>query len=357
MKEAAEAAGRSFMRYPDFLTENGKIGFLAPSFGCSTEPYKSAFDSAQETFRALGHGIVCGPNVYKGDGCGISTSPEACGAEFMASWLSEESDVLLSCGGGELMCEILDSIDFEAVRAAKPKWFMGYSDNTNLTFLLTTLCGTASVYGPCAPAFGMKPWHPALQDAYDVLRGRKTVMEGYPLFELISKKDEEHPLEPYNVTAPRVIRAYDGQGKPCEKVSVQGRLVGGCLDVLANLAGTKFDRVREFSDRCKGEGVLWFLESCDLTVFGMRRALWELAHAGWFDNASGFLIGRPYLMGQTMMGLDAYEAVLSPLREFGVPVLMDLDIGHLPPMMPVISGSYGRAELDGQALRLSMELS
>ena len=39
------------MRYPEFLKENGTIGFVAPSFGCATEPYISRFDSALEKLR------------------------------------------------------------------------------------------------------------------------------------------------------------------------------------------------------------------------------------------------------------------------------------------------------------------
>ncbi len=32
------------MKYPEFLSEHGTIGFVAPSFGCNIEPYRSAFD-------------------------------------------------------------------------------------------------------------------------------------------------------------------------------------------------------------------------------------------------------------------------------------------------------------------------
>ena len=35
--------------------------------------------------------------------------------------------------------------DFEKIRQEEPKWFMGYSDNTNLLFLLATLCDTAGI--------------------------------------------------------------------------------------------------------------------------------------------------------------------------------------------------------------------
>lgn len=43
------------MRYPKFLPEGGTIGFLAPSFGCNIEPYRSAFGHAVEKLQALGY--------------------------------------------------------------------------------------------------------------------------------------------------------------------------------------------------------------------------------------------------------------------------------------------------------------
>ena len=150
------------MRFPEHLPQNGTIGFLAPSFGCAIEPYKSAFDNALRKWKGMGYQLKLGPNCYAGEGIGISNTPEKCGQEVMDSFLSEESDILISCGGGELMCEILDYVDFEALAKAEPKWYIGYSDNTNLTYLLTTLCDTAAIYGPCAGNYGMEPYHPLL---------------------------------------------------------------------------------------------------------------------------------------------------------------------------------------------------
>ena len=103
--------------------------------------------------------------------------------------------------------------------------------------------------------------------------------------------------------------------------------------------GTKYDMVAEFNNRYKDEGVIWLLEACDLNVMSIRRALWNLDRAGWFVNAKGFIIGRP-LAGwqQEMMGLDQYNAVTGILGKYKVPIVMDADIGHLPPAMPIISG-------------------
>ena len=56
--------GDNFMRYPKFLPENGTIGFVAPSFGCATEPYYTAFLNAQKKFQKMGYGLDLGPNCY-----------------------------------------------------------------------------------------------------------------------------------------------------------------------------------------------------------------------------------------------------------------------------------------------------
>lgn len=337
------------MRYPQFLEQGGTIGFVAPSFGCKIEPYRSAFENAQKKFSEKGYQLHLGPNCYEGSGVGISNTPEKCAAELMESYCSEDNDVLISCGGGELMCEILGHVDFERLKVAAPKWYMGYSDNTNFTYLQATICDTAAIYGPCAAAFGMEPWHPAIQDAFDVLTGTVKNVKGYGKWEKESLKDAEHPLEPYNVTEERVIRSYIGKelyaGK--EKIEFSGRLLGGCMDCLVNLLGTCFDHTSEFIEKYKEDGIIWFLEACDLNVFSIRRAMWQMEQAGWFEHVKGFLIGRPMCFGQEMMGLDAYSAVLEVAGRKGVPVIMDLDIGHLAPMMPVIVGSIGNVQVAG----------
>lgn len=350
------------MKFPANLPENGTIGFVAPSFGCSTEPYKSAFLNAQKRFRDLGHGLDLGPNCYADNGIGISSTPKACGEELTEYYCSEKNDVLISCGGGELMCEILEYVDFDRIRNARPKWFMGFSDNTNLTFLLPTLCDTAAVYGPCAAAFGMEPWHQSLCDAYGLLRGNSGTVSGYALWEKEGGKDEEHPLLPYNLTEPKELRIFlPGKGicaaktdQVREMAEFEGRLLGGCMDCLVNLLGTCYDRVNEFTERYQRDGIIWFLEACDLNVMSIRRAVWQMKNAGWFSHVKGFLVGRPAVFGQEMMGLDQYEAVVGLLEEFQVPVIMDADIGHLPPMMPLICGSYASVRMSGNDLEVQM---
>lgn len=345
------------MRYPKALKNNETIGFVAPSFGCAAEPYRSAFENAQKKFKEMGYQRWLGPNCYESSGIGISNTPEACGRELTEGYLSTENQALISCGGGELMCEILDHVDFEKIKKAEPKWYTGYSDNTNFTFLLTTLCDVASIYGPCAGAYGMEPWHPSIQDAFDLMTGRTNTVSGYDGWEKESFKDAEHPLVPYNITEKRVLKVYDpATGKLSEGgcVDVSGRLLGGCLDCLDILVGTKFDKVPEFAERYKEEGILWFLEACDLNVMSVRRALWQLEHSGWFQYTKGFLIGRPLCFGQECMGLDHYSAVTGILEKHHVPLILDADVGHFAPMMPLVCGSHTKLQVHGNEIRLEM---
>lgn len=342
------------MRYPQFLKQGGKIGFVAPSFGCNIEPYKSAFLNAQSKWKEMGYGVDLGPNCYKGEGVGISNTPKACGEELTQYYCSNENDCLISCGGGELMCETLNYVDFEKIKAADEKWYLGYSDNTNMTFLLTTLCDVASIYGPCAAAFGMEPWHPAIADTFALLCGEKKEFSSYELWEKEGLKDEEHPLLPYNCTEKTEVKIFVPQTKKDETARAQGRLLGGCMDCLVNLTGTRFDKVTAFAEKYKEDGILWFLEACDLNVFSIRRAMWQMEQAGWFRYVKGFIIGRP-LNGEEMMGLDKYEAVLACASKYGVPVFMDVDLGHLPPAMPFVTGSYAKVEGKDGKLHISMD--
>ena len=129
------------------------------------------------------------------------------------------------------------------------------------------------------------------------------------------------------------------------------------MDCLVTLLGTKFDKTAEFIERYRDDGFIWFLEACDLNVFSIRRAMWQMEQAGWFQYVKGFLIGRPNsAYGQEMMGLDAYQAVLEVAGRKNVPVIMDADIGHLPPMMPIVSGSLAKVSAKDNTLSIQYRM-
>lgn len=339
------------MRYPEFLNENGRIGFIAPSFGAVIEPYHSRFENARKIFAEKGFSCVLGPNCYEDKGIGKSNTPEKCAEEINDFFTSDKCDVIISCGGGETMCEDLPFVDFDTIATAKPKWYMGFSDNTNLTFTLPTICDTAAIYGPCAGSFGMEPWHQSIDDAFDLLCGKKAEVDNYAMWEKNDGNDE-NPLAPFNATEPFNMKICVGEAEK-EKTSFSGRLIGGCLDCLEILCGTSFDKVVDFTEKYADDGIIWFLEACELNPMGVRRALWELDNAGWFKNVRGFLIGRPMLIDADGMGFDRFTAISGILGKYEVPILFDLDIGHLPPMMPIVSGALADVKAENNGISIS----
>ena len=50
-----------------------------------------------------------------------------------------------------------------------------------------------------------------------------------------------------------------------------------------------------------------------------------------------------------------YDAVLEVIGEYNVPVIMDANIGHLAPMMPIISGACAKIESQNNNVKIDYE--
>lgn len=349
---------------PPFIKAGSCIGVTAPSFGCTIEPYISKFAAAKKIIEGKGYSVKAGDTVYKSDGLGISTDPETCARELESFYLDDSISAIISAGGGEMMCETAACMDFEKLKG-KAKWFMGYSDNTNFIFPLVTICHTAAIYGPCISGFGKK-WEQSEKDAFGLLEGRVKSVKGYEKFQLpqddiAPEKDFENFT--YNLTAEKVLSVFTGgtgstlQKNCSNKVSMDGILLGGCLDVLALLCGTKLDHVKEFMECLGNKKIIWVLESCDGNPMEIRRQIWHLKNASWFSNTAGFLIGRPLAsFGQEMMGVNQYNAVTDILKDLNVPVVMDCDIGHIDPAMPLVMGADTHVEVKGNNIEINFDI-
>ena len=343
---------------PPFLKKADTIGITAPSFGCTIEPYITRFKDALKQFENLGYKFKIGQTVYKNDGLGISTDPEVAAKELVDFYCDPLVHLIISAGGGELMCETLSHIDFERIKKAPAKWFMGYSDNTNFIFPLVTGCNVKAIYGPNITGFG-KPWEETEIQSIELMEGKRNSVSGYELFQIPEDGTEAkaaNPLSPYVLSQKKIIKMYPKTLEQASCITFDGVLTGGCLDVLANLAGTSFDFVEEFNRQ--NEKIIWVLEACDLSPMGIRRAIWQLKEAGWFKKASGFLIGRPLAAwNQNMMGVDQYNAVTDILKPLGLPIFMDVDIGHISPAMPLVMGAHTFVKIQDGNINLTFDLN
>lgn len=336
------------MKYPKFIEKGSNVCLVAPSFGASSEPYITKVNKAIRRFKQLGYNVKFGPNTFKAELPYISNEFIYVGHEFEDCYL-DDNDALISVGGGEFECMTLEHTDFSKLQ--EPKWFMGFSDNTNHCFALLTQCDTASIYGCCFGDFGMYNWDQSVKDAYDILTGHNLEFKGYPKYQIRhTKYQEKHPLAGYHLTEDKILYCKD------ENVSFSGRMIGGCLDILTLICGTKHDHVKEFLDKYQGDGFIWFLEACDSNVLEYKRQLWKLKEAGWFKNCKGFLIGRPQrCFKEEIFEINRFNA-LDVLEDLNVPIIADFDLGHIKPTMPIVLGSIGHVKKIGNEIILKMEL-
>ena len=324
------------MKKNNFLKENGKISLVAPSFGCSGEPYKTRLDVAIENLESYGYNVDIGPNCYLAKANTRSNKASLCGKEIMDAFYSD-SDCIISVGGGETMMEILPYVNFEKIKKMNHKFFVGFSDNTNLTYTLTTLSDFMTIYGVCAPAFAFE-LKDDNKDTLDLLTGKIKKTKGYDGFFINKDEDFDASLEPLKEIEYNENKVLRLQPKNTD-LNIEGRMLGGCLDCLVNLCGTRFDKTKEYLEKYKNDGFIWFLESCDLNSISIERALFQLRESGWFKYVKGFIFGRPLHYKEKVFGEDHYMAIRNIINKLNVPYVMDADLGHLSPSMPIVTGA------------------
>ncbi len=123
-------------------------------------------------------------------------------------------------------------------------------------------------------------------------------------------------------------------------VDVSGRLIGGCLEVLAPLTGTPYADVPAYGRAHADEGLLVYLEVCEFGAYDACRLFHGLRLAGWFEDANAVLVGRtPAPDAEHMSQLQAVEDALGDL---GIPVVAEMDIGHTQPFLPLVNGASAR---------------
>ena len=69
---------------PPYITKKSKIYLVAPSFGCTTSPYKERLEKTLITLPKKGHEVIVGPNCFLAEGNAHQTHPNK---EVKNSWM------------------------------------------------------------------------------------------------------------------------------------------------------------------------------------------------------------------------------------------------------------------------------
>lgn len=328
------------MIYPNKLKLNDTIGIVAVSDGANLD----RIDYSIKNFENIGFKIVETPHVRKSKYL-VSSSGKTRAEEFMSLWKNEKISYIISARGGEFLMEMLPYLDKykDEILKYKPKWVQGFSDTSLLLYYLTTNYNIATVHAGNFGEFSMRDMHESLKDNIRFLTTTEEfIQNNFDKYE--SEEIKEDPQSEYNLTEDVKYKLIDRK----KKASFSGRLIGGCFDVLSILLGTKYDNTVKFCNQFE-EGMIWYIDNYEMNAAELHRRLWQMKEAGWFNNAKGFLFGRSY-GGNQIGDFGFLEAIHYSLEDIGVPIVYDVDIGHLPPQFTIINGAYAEVEYeDGKA--------
>lgn len=326
------------MEYPKFLKQNDLIGVPAPSAGAWDELKVNKFKHAKKYFEDNGYNLVLSKNLYKCDK-GRSSDKKTRAKEINEMFKSKDIDLILCAGGGEFLVEILPYIDFNLIKN-NPKYICGFSDPTGLLFPITTKYDIATIYGSNFSSFGEEEFHRCHYDFLDIITGKRLNEESYDMYEG-EYQEKVTGLEGLNLTDKVYWHTLDNK-----KVNITGRIIGGCFDIIAELAGTKYDGTKDFNERYKEDGIIWYFDNCELSMEETIRTLWKLNELDYFKYTKLVIFGR---FGLEKSYFDYYVKTClqdSILNELNIPIIYDADISHKGPSLTIINGSMAHVECD-----------
>lgn len=326
------------IRYP-ILEEGPTIGVTAPSSGVPSELHhllKAAFSSLEKK----GFNIISGDTSWTQDKAKSAPAKNRA-EEFNKMIHNDDIQLIIPPWGGELLIEMLEYIDYEQMRS---KWIVGYSDISVLLLAITLKTGIATAHGT------------NLVDLRGEYSDETTEMWQSVLSTKINESNLQHSSVKYqkewqhdnpspcifNLTEQTHWKTIAEKGK----VKIQGRLLGGCIDVIRHLVGTPYGNVQDFKENyIKGDAIIWYLENCDLSTTDLRRSLVQMKLAGWFNGCSGIVFGRS--TANTPVANYTIEDVYDELsKELQIPILYDIDCGHVPPQITFINGAYAEIQTE-----------
>lgn len=326
------------LRVPQKLKNGDCIGVTATSAGLEDNAGLNKLENAIKNIKSMGFDIIETKNVRECEKL-VSSSGEERAKEFLELWKNEKVKLIITARGGEFLMEMLPFVDREIIKKYEPKWVQGFSDTSLLLFYLTTNFNIQTIHANNFSSYGMRDLHESLTRTIKMLEecDKPSVQSNFEMYESYSiNKENGKELEPYNLT--EKVQYKNLYSKDVE--TLKGRLIGGCIDVLKIIVGTPFDNTKSFCEQFD-EGMIWYLENCEMTVCELYRSLWQMKMAGWFKNAKGFLIGRT--RANSAIGDFTYEDVLhSVFDDMNVPVIYDVDFGHVMPQLTFVNG--GKAE-------------
>ncbi len=229
--------------------------------------------------------------------CYTAGDDERRAAELMRAFADPENKAVWAARGGYGSMRLFKLLDEDLI-GQRPKVFIGYSDMTALSLYFYHRFGWVTFHGPMAAkdlAGG--------EEHYDRETLIKAVTNAAPLGEIRSNKTE------------MLHRGAGGR--------VTGRLLGGCLSLIAAMMGSP--------DELDTRGSILFLEDTATRPYAIDRMLQQLKLAGKFDEVRGIVLGEMTdCVQHDDQGYRIQDVLAECTADLNIPVMFGLPSGHSP---------------------------
>lgn len=274
---------------PPALRPGDNIGIVAPA-SCFN---RADFESGCTALRNLGYNPVYDQSIFERD-LYFAGSAERRARELENMFLRDDVKAIVCARGGYGSNYLLPNLNMKKI-VARPKAFIGYSDNTSL---LTWICDTANLvtfHGPMVAKDFTKSDGVDMESWQAALGGRENW---------------------------RFDFALDYGVKPLQEGSAEGVLYGGCLSMLVESLGTPYE--------IDTEDTILFIEDIAAKPFQIDRMLMHLKLAGKLNAVRGFIFGEMLDCVQSAnQDYTLEEVVMRVIGDLKTPVAYGLRSGHV----------------------------
>lgn len=261
--------------------------------------------------------------------------------EFNELVRNPEVRCIMAAIGGMNSNSLLPYLDYEALRK-DPKIIVGYSDVTALLLGIYAQTGLTTYYGPAVVAsFGEFP--PFVDETCryfeDIVCGEAQLPHTLPT--------------PEEWTDEFIDWAKQDRAKAGVKNELitlrggcaEGRLIGGNLNTMQGIWGTKYmPEIRK--------GDILFIEDSLKDAADVERSFSLLKLSGVFDRIGGLVLGKHEKFDDLGTGRMPHEILMEVMGDVDFPVLAQFDSCHTHPMLTLPIGCRVQLDADRQRMML-----
>ena len=326
------------MLYPEPLKKGSRIAITAFSTGIA-QRHEKRFNEIMRTLRNRGYEVVVG-DCLKGEYKHVSAPKEQRASELMKFLTDDSIDAVAPPWGGELAIEILPLLNFDLISKSKPKWLFGFSDVSTIAASINSIIGWVTVHSSNLMDLIDTNTDPLTSNTLNYLE----VNLGGVVEQVASDRNTRNwpkiESDPLASIVCDENTEWKWLNKPNNSEFISGRIIGGCWDIFIYLFGTPYLSLSGMNSKYK-EGVILYLENAEMMPCDLVRAIHSMEFHGVFEAINGLVIGRNFAVDSNNdSDLTYFEVLTDNLGSKNIPVIYDVDIGHVPPNLTIFNGSY-----------------